>query len=213
MLSKVTKLSYDKVLGLVTVFFGGTGLYASISLLLTKIERLKNPDFVPPCTVDGWFDCSRVMDTKWGELLGYPNYINGIALYSLAIMTGLFILSNKTNDKRVMWFAMLLSGVGLFININLLYVSAFLIYAICLWCVLSIVSTSAVFFSILDYNIRQGHLGDSKKVHWYRRNLHIPILILLYIFVFLMVFGVRYMGDIFPDFFLISWPDPFFWLA
>jgi uncharacterized membrane protein len=206
------KVSYEKFLGLLVTVFGTTGLYASIALLLTKIERLKNPGFIPTCTSGSWFDCSRVMDTKWGSLLNYPNYINGIALYSLAIMTGLFILSNKTNDKKVMWFAMLLSGCGLFINFNLLYISSFLIYAICLWCVLSIISTMGIFFAIVDYNIKQGHLGQSKKVEYYQKKVHIPLMFVLYCLIFFMVFAMKYMASWYPEFFDIAWPDPAFWL-
>lgn len=195
------------------VLFGSTGLYASISLLLTKIERLKNVDFVPTCSVSYWYDCSSVMDSKWSQLTGYPNYINGIVLYSLAIMTGLFILSNKTNDKRVMWFAMLLSGAGLFVNINLLYVSAFIIQAICLWCVLSIVSTTGVFLSVLNYNINQGFLGEGKKVEFYKDKVHFLLLFGMYIFVFAMVFGVKQMVNIWPEFYDVNWPNTFFWIS
>ena len=205
-------LSRKNILGSLTVLFGGTGVFASISLLLSKIEKLENPDFVPPCSINVWYDCSQVMESQWSALTGYPNYINGIVLYSLAIMTGLFVLANKTNDKRVIWFAVGLSGLGLFVNINLLYVSAFLIHAICLWCVLSIVSTAGVFFALLEYAVREGMLGEGERVREYIKWVHVPLLLTLYLFVFLMVFGVRQMGDWWPEFFAINWPNPFFWI-
>jgi uncharacterized membrane protein len=212
---KTNPISYKNILGLLVVFFGSSGLYASVTLLLAKLEKLKNPGFVPPCSVNAWFDCGRVMDSKWGELFGYPNYINGIILYSLAIMTGLFILSNKRNDKRVMWFSLILAGIGLFANVVLMYISVFLIHAVCLWCVLSIVSTIGVFFAILEYMGWEGQLGDlenSSHIKKYLKWYHIPLLIFSYLFVFIMVFGVSKIDSIFPGFFEISWPNPIFWV-
>jgi uncharacterized membrane protein len=205
-------LKQRHILGGMVTLFGGTGVYASVSLLLSKLEKLANPEFVPSCSINAWFDCGRVMDTKWGELLGYPNYINGIGLYSLAVMTGLFIIFNRENDRRVMWFALVLAGLGLVVNIHLMYISVFLIHAVCLWCVLSFVSTTGVFFATLEYMLREGMFGVSKRVKTYLKWIHIPLLIMMYGLVFLMVFGVRHMSEIYPEFFDINWPDPAFWL-
>ena len=199
-------------LGGLSALFGATGLFASVSLLLARIARFENPEFVPSCTLNVWYDCSRVMDSRWSELTGYPNYINGIILYSLAVMTGLFIMANKENDRRVIWFSLLLSGAGLFVNVNLLYVSAFLINAICLWCVLSIVSTAGVFFSILEYAGRAGFLGEGERIRKYLKWVHVPLLFGLYLLVFGAVFGVQQMGEVWPEFFEITWPNPFFWV-
>ncbi len=146
-------------LAYIIIICGFLGLYAAFWLLLGRIEYYKNPNYVPPCSLNVWLDCGVVMKSKWASLFGFPNTIIGLATYPLAALTGFVMITHKNVSKTFMNFCLFLSGIGLIMNIFLLYISAYIIAALCPWCILSGVATSNIFFAILTYNITKGYIS------------------------------------------------------
>ncbi len=200
----------NKLLGSLIVIFGICGFVASFVLIQNKLSYLANPDFVPSCSINPLLDCGIVMKSKWASLFGFPNMIIGLAEYPMAILTGLFVTYNKTNNKYLMRFTLALSGIGLFINILLMYTSAILIQALCIWCIVSICSTAGVFFSLLDYNMGLTP-PKNKYLVWYREKAHYITTIGFYIALFAFILISRELlrnGAIDPE----VMPNLFFWV-
>jgi uncharacterized membrane protein len=203
----------NNYLAYIVIISGLVGVYCAFTLLLNRIEFYKNPDFVPPCSINPWLDCGSVMKSKWASLYGFPNTIIGMATYPLAVMTGFIMLLNKTNNRILMLVCNAIAGVGLITNFVLLYISAYLILALCPWCILAGVATSNVFFAITVYNIKNNHLifKDQQKLQAkINGNWDVIPVVLYYLFMFGFValsFVLRNMEIDTSKFF-----DPIFWL-
>jgi uncharacterized membrane protein len=210
-MNKILKHLSKNYLGYIVLICGLLGSYAAFSLILSKIQIYKNPSYVPPCNVNVWLDCGRVMRTKWSELFGFPNMIIGLMTYPLAFLSGLAMITNEKNSKFLSRFFVLVSGMGMLMNITLLYISAYLISALCPWCILAGVATSNVFFATLNYSINNNSISLGKKLDSLIRSgwMFVGVLfyyILMFVFVFL-AFEIRKRGISTSQF-----PDPAFWL-
>jgi uncharacterized membrane protein len=200
-------------LAYIVIVSGLLGFYAAFTLLLNRIEYFKNPNFVPPCSINPWLDCGIVMKSKWASLYGFPNTIIGVATYPLAIMTGFMMLLNKENNRAFMIVNNIIAGFGLITNFVLLYISAYLIASLCPWCILAGIATSNIFFGILVYNINHNNIIFKNQAYLQAKIRGfwdiIPVII-YYIFMFAFVafaFTLRGMEIDTTKFF-----DPIFWL-
>jgi uncharacterized membrane protein len=199
-------------LAYIIIISGAFGLFAAFTLLSNRIELYKNPGFVPPCNINPYLDCGKVMTSKWASLFGFPNTIVGLIEYPLAIFTGLIILVNKTNNKWLLWTCNALAGVGLFMNLVLLYISAYLIGSLCPWCLLSGAATSNIFFALLAHNLKQeiSLTGWKSKLSWLLNSRWSWLTMLIY---YASVLGLVYLM-----YYLKTWVfyegqgfDPIFW--
>ena len=196
------------------VILGGMmGTYAAFSLLLGRIEYYKNPNYVPPCSINIWLDCGIVMKSKWATLFGFPNTIIGLITYPSAILTGFMMLLNPKNNSKLMNVCLFISSLGLIMNIFLLYISSYIIASLCPWCVLAGVATSNIFFSILFYNITNDHLvlkNSPKYKAMLKGNWDIIPVIVYYIVVFALVYLSFFLREQAID--TTRFFDPAFWL-
>lgn len=201
-------------LAYIVIISGFLGTFTAFTLLTNRIEYYKNPDFIPPCSVNVWLDCGIVMKSKWASLFGFPNTIIGLITYPMAVLTGLFILLNPKNNKYLMLFCTGLSGLGLVVNLVLLYISSYLIASLCPWCLLAGVATSNIFFALTVYCINQDHLSFSPQTQLKLKKLikgfwTIPAVVAYYLIIVLFVwfsFLLRDQGVDTREFF-----DPIFW--
>jgi uncharacterized membrane protein len=205
-------------LGLIVIFFGICGTVAAFTLLLNRIQYYIDPNFVPSCNINPLLDCGVVMRSKWASLFGFPNTIIGLITYPLAIFTGIIMIANKENNKYVMRGTLVLSGLGVILNILLLYTSAFLIGALCPWCLLAGAATSNVFFGILTHSIQKGYLTDNEKRQkqldkLVTNGLNIKLIVIYYILIALFVYlgfaSVRWLIDAGYDY---TYPNLLFWV-
>jgi uncharacterized membrane protein len=145
-------------LAIIVIICGILGTWTAFTLLNNRIEFYKDPNFVPTCSVNVWLDCGPVMKSKWADLFGFPNTIIGLMAYPLAVLTGLMMILNPKNNRGLMLFCNALAGIGFITNLVLLYISAYLISALCPWCLLAGVATSNIFFSLLAYNVLEDNI-------------------------------------------------------
>jgi uncharacterized membrane protein len=199
-------------LAYIIIISGCFGLFAAFTLLTNRIEIYKNPSFVPPCNINPLLDCGKVMTSKWASLFGFPNTIVGLVEYPLAIFTGLIILVNKVNNKKLLWICNILAGLGLIMNWVLLYISAYLIGSLCPWCLLSGAATSNVFFALLAHNLKQ----ETDLKGW-KSNLSL-LLNSKWSWVTILVYYSAVLGFIYLMYYLKTWVfyegqgfDPIFW--
>lgn len=221
MMKKENKfLNYIKehYLGLIVIFFGICGTIAAFSLLRDRIQYYIDPNFVPACNINPLLDCGSVMRSRWASIFGFPNTMIGLMTYPLSIFTGIIMIANKENNKFLMRGTLILSGIGVILNILLLYTSAFLIGALCPWCLLAGTATSNVFFGILTHSIQKGYLTDDaqkqEKLNKLIKNgFNIKLIILYYIliglFVYLGFFSVRWLVEAGYDY---QFPNLLFWV-
>ena len=199
-------------LAYIIIISGFFGTVAAFTLLHDRIEIYKNPGFIPPCSINPYLDCGKVMMSKWASLFGFPNTFIGLITYPLAMFTGLILIVNQTNNKKLLWICNALAGLGLFMNLVLLYISAYLIGALCPWCLLSGAATSNIFFGLLAYNLKQEQnlIGLKSKLNFLLNSKWSWLTILIYYviilaFVYLLYYLKTWVFYETPGF------DPIFW--
>ncbi|WP_442816071.1 vitamin K epoxide reductase family protein [Streptosporangium sp. NBC_01810] len=72
---------------------GALGLSAAFTLSVEKIALLKDPAYVPTCSINPILSCGSVMITPQAEVFGFPNPLLGIAGFAIVTTTGAGLLA------------------------------------------------------------------------------------------------------------------------
>ncbi|MEU2867986.1 vitamin K epoxide reductase family protein [Streptomyces olivoreticuli] len=173
----------SRAFALLLVVTGAMGLLASWVITLDKFELLKDPNFVPGCSLNPIVSCGNIMQSKQAEAFGFPNPMLGLACYGAIIAIGLALLSGA-RFPRWYWLGMeagCLFGVG-FVS-WLQYESLYVIGSLCLWCCLAWVGTIVMFWYVTVQNVRSGFIPAPQglkrvflEFHWVVPVLHIGII-------------------------------------
>jgi uncharacterized membrane protein len=113
---------------------GVLGLAASLTLTVERIELLKNPDYVPSCSINPILSCGSVMVTPQAQAFGFPNPLIGIVAFTVVVVTGVLAVAGVALP-RWYWVGLAtgtLLGVG-FIH-WLIFQSLYRIGALCPYC-------------------------------------------------------------------------------
>ncbi|MFC5723302.1 vitamin K epoxide reductase family protein [Streptomyces gamaensis] len=163
----------SRALALLLVVTGAMGLLASWVITLDKLELLKNPNFVPGCSLNPIVSCGSIMKSEQASAFGFPNPMLGLVCYGAIIAIGLALLSGA-RFPRWYWLGMeagCLFGVG-FVS-WLQYQSLYVIGSLCLWCCLAWVATIVMFWYVTLNNVRHGFIrvpaglrGALLEFHW-----------------------------------------------
>jgi uncharacterized membrane protein len=119
------------------IILAGCGIAVSVYLTAVHFQ-----DSLLVCT--GVSDCETVQNSKYAKLLGIPVAILGLAMYIAALILAVARLARDDLADRatVLLFVMLFAG--LLFTAYLTYLELFVIDAICQWCVVSAVITTAM---------------------------------------------------------------------
>ncbi|MEU5428017.1 vitamin K epoxide reductase family protein [Streptomyces olivoreticuli] len=172
-----------RAFSLLLVVTGAMGLLASWVITLDKFELLKDPNFVPGCSLNPIVSCGNIMKSEQAEAFGFPNPMLGLVCYGAIIAIGLALLSGA-RFPRWYWLGMqagCLFGVG-FVS-WLQYESLYVIGSLCLWCCLAWVGTIVMFWYVTVQNLRSGFIPAPRALrsallefHWVIPVLHIGII-------------------------------------
>lgn len=139
-------------------------LIAAFVLSVEAIHLAKDPGAVLSCSVNEIINCASVMKHPSADLFGFPNSFIGLIAEPVVITVAIAGLAGIRFPKPFMAAAMVGYTAGLVFAYYLFFVSAFVIGALCPWCLLVTVSTTLVFMSLLHFNIREDNLYLSKGV-------------------------------------------------
>jgi uncharacterized membrane protein len=144
-------------------------LLASFVLSVESIEIAKNPDAKLSCSVNVIVNCATVAAHPSSTFLGFPNPFIGLMAEPIVITVAIAGLAGVAFPRWFMFTAQVFYTFGLFFALALLYISMFVIGALCPWCLLVTLTTILVWFAITRYNIREDNLylpkNLSKRAH------------------------------------------------
>lgn len=143
--------------GLVRLYLVGglVGLVCAVVLLVEKIELLKNPDYVPTCSISPILSCGSVMSTPQADAFGIPNPIIGVAGFAALAMLGV-VLTTGVSLPRWLWLASQAAVTLAVVFIHwLIYQSLYVIGALCPYCMVVWVVTIAVFLYTTVHNLQR----------------------------------------------------------
>lgn len=113
---------------------GVIGLLAAADLLVEKIEMLKDPSYVPTCSINPVLACGSVVNTPQAAVFGPPNPLFGVVAFSVVIVTGVLALA-KVALPRWYWVGLMIgTGLGVVFVHWLIYQSLYEIGALCPYC-------------------------------------------------------------------------------
>lgn len=139
-------------------------LIAAFVLSVEAIELAKNPNAQLTCSINVIINCATVAKHPSAALFGFPNSFLGLMAEPVVITVAIAGLSAIKFPRKFMFAAQLCYTLGFMFAYYLLYMSMFVIQALCPWCLLVTLSTTFVFFSITRYNIREGNLYLSARL-------------------------------------------------
>lgn len=117
-----------------TIVAGVIGWFASFELLTEYIKTLKDPDYLPNCSVSILVTCGPNMDSWQGSLLGFSNTILGVAGFVAPIIVGVALLAGAT-FRPWFWYLYQLGLLAGFVFVCWLqYQSIFGLGTLCPWC-------------------------------------------------------------------------------
>lgn len=124
---------------------GVVGLIASATLLVEKIEMLKDPKFVPSCSINPVVACGSVINTPQASIFGPPNPLIGVAAYCVVIVTGVLAVA-KVPLPRWYWTGLTIgTGLGVVFVHWLKYETLYAIGALCPYCMVAWAVTIPLF--------------------------------------------------------------------
>ena len=134
---------------------GVIGFVASATLTIEKIEMLKNPSYVPTCSINPVLSCGSVMVTHQASIFGFPNPLMGIAGFAVVIVTGVLAVA-KVRLPQWYWVGLMI-GVALgavFVH-WLIYQTLYVIGALCPYCMVVWSVTIPLFVVVASIALRR----------------------------------------------------------
>ncbi|MEU0565678.1 vitamin K epoxide reductase family protein [Nonomuraea sp. NPDC005983] len=132
----VDERGFPRLLPRLMLVGGLIGLAAAFVLAVEKIALLKNPGYVPSCSINPVLSCGSVMTTPQAEVFGFPNPLLGIAAFAVVTTVGAALLA-RAEFPRWFWLG-LQAGVtaGVVFVHWLIYQSLYVIGALCPYCMI-----------------------------------------------------------------------------
>ncbi|WP_016699646.1 vitamin K epoxide reductase family protein [Actinoalloteichus spitiensis] len=145
-------------LGWLLTVGGFLGLLASFVLMVERIELLKDPLYIPSCSLDAVLSCGSVMTTPQAALFGFPNPLLGVAAFPVVVTVGAAVLAGA-RLPRWFWLGLQLgAALGTVFVHWLMFQSFFNISALCPYCMVVWAVTVPIFWYTTTHNIERGHL-------------------------------------------------------
>ncbi|GAA2802379.1 vitamin K epoxide reductase family protein [Crossiella cryophila] len=137
---------------------GLLGLAAAFVLTVEKIVLLRDPDYVPSCSIDPILSCGSVMRTAQAEVFGFPNPLLGVAGFAAITTIGMALLAGA-RFRRWFWLGVQ-AGVtfGVVFTHWLIFQSLYRIGALCPYCLVVWAVTIPIFLYVTLHNLHHGHL-------------------------------------------------------
>jgi uncharacterized membrane protein len=117
------------------VLIGGIlGLAASFTLTVEKIALLKDPSYVPTCSLNPVLSCGSVMVTPQAGIFGFPNPLIGIIAFTVVVVTGVLAVA-RVRLPQWYWVGLLIGTMlgAVFVH-WLIFQSLYRIGALCPYC-------------------------------------------------------------------------------
>lgn len=129
-----TGTRHSRPLGWLLTVGGSIGLIAAVVLLIEKVAMIRDPDYIPTCTINPVLSCGSVMTTSQAEAFGFPNPIIGIAGFAIVVVLGVALLRGF-RPSGWQW-GVIQAGVtfGVGFVTWLIYQSLYQIGALCPYC-------------------------------------------------------------------------------
>ncbi|SNS77671.1 Uncharacterized membrane protein [Asanoa hainanensis] len=154
----------DRLIGWILTVGGLVGALAAFVLTVEKIALLKDPAYVPSCSINPILSCGSIMTTDQAEVFGFPNPLIGLLAFPVVAAIGVAVLSGA-RLPRWWWLSLqagTLFGIG-FVH-WLFFQSLYRIGALCPYCMVVWVVMILLFTFVTLHNLDRGHLPAPRRL-------------------------------------------------
>lgn len=158
----------SRLYALALVVFGVVGLYMSGLIMYDKIEIMKDPTFVPACTVNDVISCTDVMQSNQASAFVIPNPFIGLVGFGVVLTIGVALLAGA-KFRAWFWYGFLLGLALAVVFVHwLAYQAVYNIDALCPYCMVVWTVVLPLFLTTLVHIVweRQrdaaGHTGADR---------------------------------------------------
>jgi uncharacterized membrane protein len=157
--SKISLESNWKLLARIFVIAGAIGWFASVALLVERVQSLQDPTKNPSCDISPFVSCGALFDRWQASLFGFPNALLGVAGFVVPIVIGVGIFAGA-HFKNWFWRSAVI-GIGIaWIFITWLFTqSIYNIGVVCPYCLVVWAATIPMWWTVLIVTIIQGCWG------------------------------------------------------
>ena len=163
-MNKVKKMTLNQSIGYILAICGIIGFFAAFILTVEKIELIKNPSYVPSCSISPLLSCGSVMKTPEASVFGFANSLIGVMGFTVVATIGMAIIAGA-KFKRWFWLGL---QVGTIFGIGfvhwLIYQSVFDIGKLCPYCIVVWSVMIPIFVYTTLYNLRFGNITVPAKL-------------------------------------------------
>lgn len=160
-MANLTKNTSSKSLWGVLTFASAVGLVASFIQTVEKINFASNPSTPLACDLNKIFSCSNVFDSWQSSVFGFSNSLMCIVFFAVVLGAGFAVISGGSLGamyrKILHFFSVFFLGFGAWY----LWQSAYVIGALCIFCIFCYAGVIAMNWAWLRINAND--LPFSKK--------------------------------------------------
>jgi len=181
------KWTLERALPYVLIVLSIFGFICSAVIMYDKLQLLQNPNYHPSCSINPVLSCGSVAQSPQSHIFGFSNPLIGLATFPMLLTMGVLMLAGASRFKRWVWLSLqggTVFGV-LFIH-WLFFESVYRIHALCIYCMGVWIVTIALFWYVLLYNLRTGHIktpGKLKSTVALMQRHHLDILVIWYLII------------------------------
>lgn len=189
----MTAKKLEQLWGRVLLLGGGAGLVAMTWQASERIHMLKNPGTTLSCNLNPIVDCGSVLGNKLSALFGFPNAFIGMIVFSMLVLSGLFIYVGVKPNKAFRSIVLILASVLLGFSFWFFAVSLYVIAKVCIFCVVGWVVSVPIF----TYTLANWRESNKSKLSAFFASNHINIIVSTYVIMlmmFLFTFSDYYFG-------------------
>ena len=186
-----SRWTLQKTLPYILLIGGIIGYICSFVIMFDKVQILKNPHYIPSCSLNPIVSCGSVMQSKQANVFGFPNPFIGLGAFPVIAVIGGAIFAGA---KFKRWFWLGLGGgqiLGLAFTYWLLFESVYRIKALCPFCltidVVTITTTWYLGFYLVDNRFIKLPKGKVQTAYKWVRQHHLDILLLWFIILIALI--------------------------
>ncbi|MGB5951624.1 MAG: vitamin K epoxide reductase family protein [Ornithinimicrobium sp.] len=131
--------------GWLLVVCGLIGSASAVTLLIEKIALLKDPSYIPTCSMNPILSCGSIMNTPQAEVFGFPNPILGVFGFAVITTLGAVLLAGA-DPQPWLWAGLQVGATAGVVFVHwLIFQSLYVIGALCPYCMIVWVITIIIF--------------------------------------------------------------------
>ncbi len=146
---------FPRLLPWLLLIGGAIGLLAAGVLTVEKIALLRDPTYVPSCSINPVLSCGSVMTKPQAEVFGFPNPLLGIAGFAVITTVGAALLAGAA-FRRWFWIGLQVgTTLGAVFVHWLIFQSLYRIQALCPYCMAVWAVTIPIFWYVTLHNLNR----------------------------------------------------------